>query len=149
MVARPCPSSSSGWPAPSCSSAARLGFGHRAATLVHLEPLSADDIGDLLRGLVPGLPEPVLRQTVERAGGVPLYAVETVRMLLDEGRLTLAGERYRLTNPTLRWPRLRHCRPSWRLASMASIPRNEASLHDAAVLGKSFSASALAAVSAT
>ena len=31
---------------------------------------------------------------VGRADGIPLYAVETVRMLLAEGKLALDGERY-------------------------------------------------------
>ncbi len=37
----------------------------------------------LLSGLVPGLPDELRVQILERAEGVPLYAVETVRMLLD------------------------------------------------------------------
>ena len=41
---------------------------------------------ELLAGLVPGLPEEVRGQILERAEGIPLYAVETVRMLLDRGR---------------------------------------------------------------
>ena len=42
---------------------------------------------ELLAGLVPGLPEAAVRAIVARADGIPLYAVETVRMLLAEGRL--------------------------------------------------------------
>ena len=42
---------------------------------------------DLLAGLVPGLPEPRRRAILDRAEGIPLYAVETVRMLLADGRL--------------------------------------------------------------
>ena len=41
----------------------------------------------LLLGLVPGIPQAALRAIRERAAGIPLYAVETVRMLLDQGRL--------------------------------------------------------------
>ena len=36
---------------------------------------------------------------LERAEGVPLYAVETVRMLLDRGLLTRDGAVYRPTGP--------------------------------------------------
>ncbi len=123
------------------------GSGHRAASLVHLEPLSADAIGDLLRGLVPGLPEPVLRQTVDRAEGVPLYAVETVRMLLDEGRLTLEGERYRLTEPDapVAIPPSLQALVAARLDALA--PTDRSLVQDAAVLGKSFTTLALATVS--
>ena len=50
---------------------------------------------ELLAGLVPGLPDQAVRAIVARADGVPLYAVETVRMLLAEGRLALEGGTYR------------------------------------------------------
>ena len=46
----------------------------------------------LLAGLVPGLPEPAVRAIVARAEGIPLYAVETVRMLVAEGRLADSGD---------------------------------------------------------
>src|SRR3712207_7791469 len=36
------------------------------------------------------------RRIVERADGVPLYAVEIVRMLLDEGRVRREGDRYEI-----------------------------------------------------
>ena len=36
-----------------------------------------------LGGLVAGLPDEVLDQLVSRSDGVPLYAVETVRSLID------------------------------------------------------------------
>ena len=43
---------------------------------------------ELLAGLVPGLPDAAVGQAiVGRADGIPLYAVETVRMLVAEGRL--------------------------------------------------------------
>ena len=42
---------------------------------------------DLLAGLVPGLPESAVRRSSARADGIPLYAVETVRMLVADGRL--------------------------------------------------------------
>ena len=50
---------------------------------------------ELLAGLVPGLPASALASIVARADGIPLYAVETVRMLLAEGRLILEGGVYR------------------------------------------------------
>ncbi|HLY36326.1 MAG TPA: adenylate/guanylate cyclase domain-containing protein, partial [Candidatus Limnocylindria bacterium] len=55
----------------------------RSSTSVHLEPLSDADMRSLLAGLVPGLPEHALKAIVARAEGVPLYAVETLRMLID------------------------------------------------------------------
>ena len=41
----------------------------------------------LLDGLVPGLPDELATSIRTRAEGIPLYAVETVRMLLDQGQL--------------------------------------------------------------
>ena len=74
--------------------------GRRGATIVQLEPLAAADIRALVVGLVDGLPDDAVEQIVERAQGIPLYAIETVRSLVDRGaviqrdggRLTLDGE---------------------------------------------------------
>ncbi len=71
------------------------GAGKRSFTSIFLEPLPAAAMRELLAGLVPGLPEAAVTAIVERADGVPLYAVETVRMLLAEGRLALEGGVYR------------------------------------------------------
>ncbi len=54
---------------------------------------------ELLAGLVPGLPAEVRDRILARAEGIPLYAVETVRMLLDRGLLVQDGPAYRVTGP--------------------------------------------------
>src|SRR5262249_30673137 len=64
---------------------AGFGGGMRNATTLSLEPLSEQAMGELLEGFVPGLPAALRDQILGRAEGVPLYAVETVRMLLDRG----------------------------------------------------------------
>ena len=81
----------------------RPGLGRGQAQLhgLHLEPLSEPAMRELLAGLVPGPPGGGGPPIVERADGVPLYAVETVRMLLADGRLV--RERRRL--PAGRRPR--------------------------------------------
>ena len=61
--------------------------GKRNLTVLHLEPLPDEAMRELIRGLVPGLPDAALGQIVARAEGVPLYAVETIRMLLAGGRV--------------------------------------------------------------
>jgi class 3 adenylate cyclase len=61
------------------------GASRRSLTPVYLEPLSREAMDALLAGLVPGLPEQVRQKIQGRAEGVPLYAVETVRMLIDRG----------------------------------------------------------------
>ena len=81
-------SSSSRWRGPS-SSDRHPGFpgSNRSAATLPLEPLSDDAMDELLVGLVPGLPDDVRRRLRDAADGIPLYAVETVRMLRDRGVL--------------------------------------------------------------
>ena len=70
------------------------GAGQRSFTSLYLEPLSQQAMEDLLAGLVPGLPTEARDRILERAEGIPLYAVETVRMLLDQGLLVREGSVY-------------------------------------------------------
>jgi class 3 adenylate cyclase/tetratricopeptide (TPR) repeat protein len=67
---------------------------NRRATVVHLESLPAADMGTLLGGLVAGLPDAVRDQLVARSEGVPLYAVETVRSLIDRDLVVPRGGQY-------------------------------------------------------
>src|SRR5207253_1102549 len=69
------------------------------ATTLSLEPLAPAAMEELLEGFVPGLPDELRTRILERAEGVPLYAVETVRMLLDRGLLERDDEAYRPTGP--------------------------------------------------
>ena len=123
------------------------GAGKRSFTSLFLEPLSQAAMRELLAGLVPGLPEAAARAIVERADGVPLYAVETVRMLLAEGRLTLEGDVYRPIGDlsTLAVPDTLTALIASRLDGLE--PDDRSLLCDAAVLGQSFTLAALAAVS--
>jgi class 3 adenylate cyclase/tetratricopeptide (TPR) repeat protein len=73
------------------------GAGQRNFTSIYLDPLPQDAMTELLGGLVPGLPDDVLSAILARAEGVPLYAVETVRMLLDRQALVREGDVYRQT----------------------------------------------------
>ena len=63
------------------------GAGRRHFVAMSLDPLPDDAMGDLLAGLVPGLPGSARQAILGRAEGDPLYAVETVRKLLVDGRL--------------------------------------------------------------
>jgi class 3 adenylate cyclase len=65
------------------------GAGVGRFTSLHLERLPDDAIRTLLAGRRPDLPAPLVARILERAGGVPLYAVEVLRMLADR---TLDGE---------------------------------------------------------
>jgi class 3 adenylate cyclase/predicted ATPase len=123
------------------------GAGHRNFTAIYLDPLSEQAMEELLLGLVPGLPTGLRDQILARAEGVPLYAVETVRMLLDRGLLVQEGSRYQLAGEveTLEVPETLHALIAARLDGLA--PEERRLLGDAAVLGKTFTPQAAAALS--
>jgi class 3 adenylate cyclase len=125
------------------------GVGGRASVALHLEPVASDRMADMLAGLAPGLPQEAIAQIAERSEGVPLFAVETVRMLLDEGRLVREAERFRLVDAAVPFavPRSLHALIAARLDSLD--PDDRALIQDAAVLGKSFTVEAVAAVAGT
>jgi predicted ATPase/class 3 adenylate cyclase len=123
------------------------GAGKRNFTSLSLEPLSSEAMQDLLSGLVPGLPEELQAKILARAEGVPLYAVETVRMLLDRGLLVQDGNEYRLTGEVeaLDVPETLQALIAARLDGLTGDERRV--LQDAAVLGKVFTKAGAAAVS--
>ena len=125
------------------------GAGKRSFTSLHLEPLAEPAMRALLAGLVPGLPEAAVRSIVARADGIPLYAVETVRMLLADGRLTLEDGAYHPTGElaTLAVPDTLTALIAARLDGLA--PDERTLVADAAVLGQSFTLAGLSAVSGT
>ncbi|MBW3613408.1 MAG: hypothetical protein KY392_06055, partial [Chloroflexi bacterium] len=123
------------------------GAGQRGFTSLGLEPLGDEEMLELLNGLVPGLPDAAVRTIVARAEGVPLYAVETVRMLLNDGRIEEADGIYRPTGDLaeLAVPETLHALIAARLDGLDAAER--ALLQDAAVIGLTFSGEALSAVS--
>ena len=118
----------------------------RRATSIPLAPLPAPQMEELLAGLVPGLPDELRRQILERAEGIPLYAVETVRMLLDRGLVERHDDRYRVAGAVqdLEVPETLHALIAARLDGLA--PEERRLLQDAAVLGKTFTSGAVAAL---
>jgi class 3 adenylate cyclase/tetratricopeptide (TPR) repeat protein len=122
------------------------GAGQRSFSSLYLEPLSPQAMDELMTGLVPGLPDALREQILARAEGVPLYAVETVRMLLDRRLLVQEGAAYRLTGPveSLEVPETLHALIAARLDGLSADERRL--LQDASVLGKTFSTDALAAL---
>ncbi len=125
------------------------GAGHRNFASLYLEPLPAEAMEELLGGLVPGLPEELRDRILGRAEGVPLYAVETVRMLLDRGLLVADGAVYRPSGEieALDVPETLQALIAARLDGLD--PQERRLLQDGAVLGKTFTSRALAAVSGT
>ena len=122
------------------------GAGKRNFTSLFLEPLPDAAMRDLLNGLVAGLPEALADQILARSEGVPLYAVETVRMLLDRGHLVQEGSVYRATGPveTLEVPETLHALIAARLDGLT--PEERLVVQNGAVLGKTFTKHALAAL---
>jgi tetratricopeptide (TPR) repeat protein len=120
------------------------GAGQRNFTSIYLEPLSPPAMEELLGGLVPGLPEAVREQILARAEGIPLYAVETVRMLLDRGLLAREGSVYRPSGDIgeLEVPETLHALIAARLDGLSDEERQV--LQDGAVLGKTFTLDGLA-----
>jgi len=123
------------------------GVGKRTFNSLYLEPLGADAMAELLAGLVPGLPDAAVRAIVARADGIPLYAVETVRMLLADGRLMSDSGAYRPVGDlsSLAVPATLTALIASRLDALE--PDDHALVSDAAVLGQSFTVDGLAAVS--
>jgi tetratricopeptide (TPR) repeat protein len=124
-----------------------LAAAKRNATSIYLEPLPPEAMERLLVGLVPGLPSESMRRILDRAEGVPLYAVETVRMLLDRGLLVQDGPVYRPAGAIedLEVPETLHALIAARLDGLGTQER--ALIQDASVLGKTFTRQALVAVS--
>jgi len=125
-----------------------FGARSRSSTTLVLEPLSDDAMDSLLDGLVPGLPDEARTQIRERADGIPLYAVETVRMLLDRGALAREGDTLSVVGPldSLDVPETLHALIAARLDGLE--PEERRVIEHAAVLGKTFGVRGVAALGA-
>jgi hypothetical protein len=127
----------------------RVGWGSGRASSVslHLAPLAPPTMEELLRGVVQDAPASLVEQLVERSGGIPLYAVEMIRMLIardlvrpiEENRYEMAGEVGGVEIPDSLSGLV-----GARLDQFASGTR--ALIADAAILGQSFRAEALASL---
>ncbi len=125
------------------------GSGRRDHLRLSLDPLPATAMAELLDGLAPGLPADLAERILDRAAGVPLYAVEILRMLVDRGDLEAVAGSYavRGTLERLAVPETLHALIAARLDGLG--PVDHALLRDAAVLGQAFPPAALAAIGGT
>jgi class 3 adenylate cyclase/tetratricopeptide (TPR) repeat protein len=124
------------------------GTSARSFNAIGLEPLTDAQMRELLLGLIPDLPAAATSRILGRAGGVPLYAVETVRMLIADGRLEPAGEgTWRPSGDLgeLAVPDSLRALVAARLDALD--PDDRALLQVASILGQSFTTGALQAVS--
>jgi class 3 adenylate cyclase len=126
----------------------RAGFGTgRNRSTLTLDPLDEASMDTLVDALVPGMPPPARAKITEQAQGIPLFAVETVRSLVDRDIVQPVEGVYRLTGDVgeLIVPDSLHALLAARLDALDPGVRRLVS--DAAVLGTSFPAEALIAVS--
>ena len=124
----------------------------RRATALYLEPLPDPAMAQIVDGLVDGLPETLRDALVKRAEGIPLFAVETVRGLIDrdavvprEGRYVVdpeAAAAIDVADASL--PTSLHTLIASRLDGLPVEERRI--VQDAAVLGQSFTRDGLAAL---
>jgi class 3 adenylate cyclase/tetratricopeptide (TPR) repeat protein len=127
---------------------ARPGWGSgRNRTLLALDPLDATSMDALIQALVPGIPADAVAAIAGQAQGIPLFAVETIRSLIDrdvvvprEGVYRLVGEVGELTVPDSL-----HGLLAARLDVLDPPVRRLVA--DASVLGSTFPLDALVAVS--
>jgi class 3 adenylate cyclase/tetratricopeptide (TPR) repeat protein len=125
---------------------AGYGVGRNRTTL-SLDPLDDASMTALVDSLVPGMPPQARDAITARAQGIPLFAVETVRSLIDQGVVQRDGPIYRLTGDlgAFSVPDSLHALLAARLDALPSEVRSLVA--DASVLGSSFPKEALVAVS--
>jgi class 3 adenylate cyclase/predicted ATPase len=123
-----------------------LGSGRNRSALT-LDPLDPASMDQLVDALVPGMPAPARAKVTGHAQGIPLFAVETIRSLIDRDIVQPAEGVYRLVGDVgeLTVPEGLHALLAARLDALDPGVRMLAA--DAAVLGTTFAAEALAAVS--
>jgi class 3 adenylate cyclase len=128
--------------------AARPGFGSgRNRVALTLDPLDAASMGALVDSLVPGMPPAARAAVTGQAQGLPLFAVEVIRSLIDRDVVQPVDGAYRLTGDIgeLQVPHSLHALLAARLDALDAAVRRLAC--DAAVLGATFNAEGLTAVS--
>ena len=126
----------------------RAGFGvGRNRTALALDPLDPASMDALVEALVAGIPAQARNAITAHAQGVPLFAVETVRSLVDRDIVQPFEGAYRLVGDVgeLAVPDSLHALLAARLDALP--PDVRALVADAAVLGNSFPAEAVFAVS--
>jgi class 3 adenylate cyclase len=123
-----------------------FGTGRNRITLT-LDPLDPVSMDRLVDALVPGMPEAARAKITRQAQGIPLFAVETVRSLIDRDIVQPVEGVYRLASDIgeLGVPDSLHALLAARLDALD--PAARLLVADAAVLGGTFPAEALITVS--
>lgn len=132
--------------------ARRPAVGGRRTSVVRLDPLGDGPMSRIIDGLVIGLPDASRTALVARAEGIPLYAVETVRALIDRDLVVPHDGHYILSDTStldldsIGAPASLQALVAARLDSLA--PNEKAVVRDASVLGASFTLDGLVALGA-
>jgi tetratricopeptide (TPR) repeat protein len=127
---------------------ARPGFGTgRNRSTLTLDPLDLASMDQLVDALVPGMPAAARATIADQAQGIPLFAVETIRSLIDRDIVRSAEGVYRLAGDIgeLAVPDSLHALLAARLDALD--PQVRRLVARAAVLGTTFPAEALIAIS--
>lgn len=123
------------------------GSGPTNSFSLHLAPLAPATMSELVRGVVPDAPQGLVARLVERAGGVPLYAVELLRMLAARDLIEPVDDgRYRTTGDVddVDIPDSLHGLVGSRIDQFD--PASRSLIADAAILGQSFTLGGLQAL---
>ena len=122
------------------------GAQHRNSLGVRLASLSEPEMVRMCTEYLPGLPDDIIKILADRAAGVPLYAVEMVRMLVAGGDLEAVDGEYRFNGDaeTMALPESLQAVIGARIDRLGEEDRSL--LLDASVLGQSFTLDGLAAM---
>jgi tetratricopeptide (TPR) repeat protein len=120
------------------------GSGRPGFASLYLGPLGDGEMSELIAGAVAGIPNAAVERIVASAEGVPLFAVEMLRMLMGDGRLvvedggvSVQGDLTEIDVPSSVQAVIS--------ARLDRLPQEERDLaRDAAVLGQSFTLGGLA-----
>jgi len=113
------------------------GGGRRSCTSLALEPLSDAQTRQLVSALIPGMPDSIAAQVVERSGGNPFFASELVRAYDDRLREGVLAEDVQLPDTV-------HATVLARIDGLVATDR--AVLECAAVVGRTARAAAIHAL---
>jgi tetratricopeptide (TPR) repeat protein len=122
------------------------GQGKHGFISLHLGPLADIDMRSLVDGMAPGVGGDIREAIVDRAAGIPLYAVEMIRMMVAGGDLVEADGAYSFTGALsdLAVPESLQAVIGARIDRLE--PADRSLLQDCAVVGHSFTIDTLAHV---
>jgi len=122
------------------------GSQHRSSLGIRLPSLSEPEMTRMFTEYLPGLPDDIVKSLADRTAGVPLYAVELVRMLIAAGELEESDGAWRFKGDVAgtALPDSLHAVIGARLDRLGDDERSV--LQDASVLGQSFYLEGLAAM---